>query len=800
VREVGPVGARIRALFRSRGVRITLGVAAVVGALSPLVPLADVPGYESALVANVLVGLLGGAFGIAAARLERRIERGIADPPGRSPAAPGHPPAPGVAAAPPALAPSPSGLTAALRATAAAAGLALAATLPTFAAALLAGAIGAACSLTAGMPWYAVLPAATAPLAAAVGVVAGAAFERRLPAALLYAAIVGAFTAAAAWPILTGPQVFFFHHLLGYLPGPLYDEALAVRPSLLHFRLVSLAWAAAFLGLAGGLWRDGRLGLPRPRPAAWVLFALGAGGVALGHAARFELGYEQSTESVARALGGRVEGERCVLYHPRELPVDEVRRTLAECDLRVLQIEEYFGVSGSRPQVFLHRSAAEKQRLVGAGGTQFAKPWLGQLHVDPRGFPHGVLKHELAHVVAAQLGRPPFGVTATALGLLPLPVLVEGAAVAADWHPGELTVHEEARALRDLGLAPPLPGLLSPRAFFAESHRRAYTYAGSFVRWLVDTRGREAFARLYRDGDFRAAYGVDVASLVTDFERYLDAVPLSEQARAVALRKFRRPAIFQRPCAREIADLAVEAGDALRAGDPARAAELYGRCSVLDEGEPAHLRSRAVALARAGDVPGIEAIVARLATHPGATDPLRAEVLDALGDARAHHEDWAGAALAYRAAAALLADRDAARSLAVKLEAVADPVLARAVLPYLARGTDARLFAVRDLLDQRPDYATGHYLVGRRLWQRDEPALALPYLDRALSLPLPAPVVREARRVRALCLLALSRYSDASTDLELLAQDGTPGERLEAEDLLSFSRYGASRISSAARP
>lgn len=778
MREVGPVGARIRALVRSRGVRITLGIAAVAGALSPLVPLANVPGYESALVANVLVGLLGGAFGIAASRLERRIERGEAGP---------------------ALAPSPSGPTAALRATGAAAGLALAAALPTFVAALIAGAIGAACSVTAGMPWYAVLPAATAPLAAAWGVLAGAACERRLPAALLYTAVVVAFTVAAAWPILAGPQVFFFHHLLGYLPGPLYDEALSIRPPLLHFRLVGLAWSAAALGLAGGLWHRGRLGLPRARPAAWLLFALGAGGVALGHASRFDLGYEQSTESIARALGGRSEGERCIVHHPRELPVEEVRRTVAECDLRVLQLEDYFGVTGSRPRVFLYRSQEEKQRLVGAGGTQFAKPWLGQLHVDPRGFPHGVLKHELAHVVAAQLGREPFRVTATALGLLPLPVLVEGAAVAADWNPGELTVHEEARALRDLGLAPELPGLLSPRAFFAESHRRAYTYAGSFVRWLVDTRGRSAFARLYRDGDFRAAYGEDVATLVADFERFLDGVPLSDGARAVALRKFRRPAIFRRPCAREIADLAVEAGDALRAGDAARAAELYGRCSSLDEGEPAHLRSRAIALARAGDAPGIEAIVARLATHPGATDPLRAEVLDALGDARALREDWAGAAEAYRAAAALPTDRAAARSLAVKLEAIADPALARSVLPYLARGTDARLFAVRDLLADRPDYATGHYLVGRRLWQRDEPALALPYLDRALSLPLPAPLVREARRVRALCLLTLARYPDAAADLELLARDGTPGERLEAEDLLSFSRFGASRLSAAAR-
>ncbi len=369
--------------------------------------------------------------------------------------------------------------------------------------------------------------------------------------------------------------------------------------------------------------------------------------------------------------------------------------------------------------------------------------------------------------------------------------------MAADWPSGELSVHEEARALRDLGLAPKLPGLLSPRAFFAESHRRAYTYAGSFVRWLVETRGRERFARLYRDGDFRAAYGDGLDTLVASFERYLDQFPLSDRARAVADRKFRRPAIFRRPCAREIADLAGEAGDALRAGDSDRAAELYERCSILDDGEPAHLRSRAVALARAGDVAGVRALLDRVDRHPAATDPLRADVLASLGDAHAKREEWPLAAEAYRAASRLRNDRDGERSLAVKIEAATDPDLARAVLPYLAQGSDARLFAVRDLLDRRPDFGTGHYLIGRRLWQRDEPTLALPYLDRALSLPLPSPsLVQEAHRMRSLALIALRRYADAVPDLEFLASTGDPGERLEAEDLLAFCRFGVARLAS----
>src|SRR5690606_14520895 len=134
-----------------------------------------------------------------------------------------------------------------------------------------------------------------------------------------------------------------------------------------------------------------------------------------------------------------------------------------------------------------------------------------------------------AHLVTGTIGRPPFGVTAVLGGLLPVQGLVEGAAVAADWPTGELTVHEQARAMRVLKLAPPLPRIMSATGFYGESASRAYMYAGSFVRWLVEERGAGAFARVYRDGDFHAAYGTALPALVAEWEAWLDGEPLSER-------------------------------------------------------------------------------------------------------------------------------------------------------------------------------------------------------------------------------------------------------------------------------
>lgn len=769
----GPVAARMAGLWRRRRVRFALLGACAVGLLSPVVPLAAVPGFESALIANVVVGLLAGAIGIAAARQERAIERGDSAT----------------------LEPAPTPFTAVARAIFAAFGLAALAIVPFVVASSVAGLVGAPCSITAGLGWYPILPLPSAFFGAGAGFLCGAVTERRRIPGLLFAGVVIAGFVTTALPVLFGPQVFLYDHLLGFLPGPLYDEVVQLERPLVIFRLLTVVWGVGALGLAAFCWRDGRLRLPLLRPLAIGLAAGAAVLVAVGFAKRHEIGYAQSTASVEAKLGGRTEGDRCTVIHPRAMKRAQVERFTEECDARVGQLETFFATQAKRPTVFLYANREQKRRLVGASGTQFAKPWLGQLHTDDRGYPHPVLKHELAHLVAGSIGRAPFGVTAVLGGILPVQGLVEGAAVAADWPSGELTVHEQAHAMRVLGLAPALPRILSATGFYGESAARAYTYAGSFVRWLVEQRGAKSFARLYQDGDFHAAYGTDIETLVGEWERWLDGEPLSARARVVAEQRFKRPAIFRRPCAREVADLNDEAGDALRAGDADKAVELYARCGELDAGDPNYLVARANALAEQGRAEEITALQPVLDAHRSADDLLRARLLVALGNAWAFRGEALRAAEAWNHAGKLQIDRAGQRELAVKIAAVGDAEIAAAVLPFLDDGTDARLLAVRDLLERRPGYATGWYLVGRRLVARDEPALALTHLDRALAGKLPsAQIEREARRQRALALMALHRNAEAETELRAVLDAGDDGERLETADLLGLCRFAAQRV------
>ena len=117
-------------------------------------------------------------------------------------------------------------------------------------------------------------------------------------------------------------------------------------------------------------------------------------------------------------------------------------------------------------------------------------------------FPSTRLRHEMAHVFAGAFGDPLFGVALAWRwhGPLPLPALasglVEGVAEAADSRVPTTTstIHQQAAAMIAAGRAPPLEEVVGA-GFSAQSGARAYTMAGSFCRFLLETRGADAAAR-----------------------------------------------------------------------------------------------------------------------------------------------------------------------------------------------------------------------------------------------------------------------------------------------------------------
>lgn len=733
------VATRMRDALSSRGFAGFLGALVLLGCALTALPLLRLPGYELGAALALLHGLLGGVVGVGFAR--------------RAPTSP------------------------ALAAAAATATLWLA-LVPPFALATVGTWLGTPCDPFATSAFFPLLALPSGLLAACAGVWVGTVTRRWWTAALAWLGLVVASAAHTAWPIVFGPQVYAYNHLAGYLPGPLYDEVLQVPASLLWFRLATVALAVTFVALAArlrGRWRVVGAG------GALVFLAIEVAGVPLG--------FRMSDTALAQELGGRWEDDALVIHYPSGLPPARVRDVVEDVRFRHRQLVDFFGAAPpGRVRVWWYASAAQKQALVGAERTQFSKPWRREVHVNDAPLPHPVLKHELAHAMAAPWGAPPFGVTAGLFGLDARMGLIEGFAVAADDPAESLTLHQWAAAMKRLALLPDVVTLLGPGGFYAAPAPRAYAAAGSFVRWLADTRGKDGLRALYRDGDFEGVYGEPLPALADAWAAFLDATPVDDAALAQALARFRGGSLFERPCAREVAKLRAFASVA---PEPGRALEALARCQRLQPGEPSHVIAAARLSARQGDDAGaakaLDALLQRLDAQPALfADAALARVqvaLDAGDDALAR-------ALLTRVLGGAPAPA-VERTARVRLAALAMPPKARAAVDayFSAPDDGAPLYLLRDALDALPDEPTLAYLLGRRLAGVGQSAEALRWLDVARAGDLGPALTLEATR---LTLEPAWRLGDCAR-LDALARQATDAATAAGiADWLERCRFDAS--------
>jgi hypothetical protein len=718
------------------------GALAAVSLCAAFLPLADHLGYEFAEIIALFAGVFGAAPGIAAARAE--LTR-----------------------------PAPDSLRAVGRGLVNAAGLLL---VPV-AIILLNGLHRPACEPLAGLLLYALVALPSGILAAALGAACAFAWPRR--AWRLVFAVFLFTLAVALWPVARGPQTYAYHHLGGMFPGPIYDEVIRPTPALYLFRLATLLYAGMCAGIAL-FFGPGR----RRRAGLTFAAACGAGAIAISSQAE-SFHFRASTALLDRELGGTLEAGPVVLHFPREKTKEERALLARDAEVSWRAVREFAGlpVEGRKVDVFLYRSAEEKRRLIGAAETSFTKPWLRQIHTNDAPAPHPILRHELAHAAFADLSGGVFGVPGRLRGLLPDMALVEGAAVAADWPPGEFTVDDEARALRELKLLPDLRLLFRPGLFYAESGPRAYAAAGSFVRFLVRKGGAAAFRSAYATDDPQAD------ALADAYLGWLSSEPAPARAVALAQQRFASPAILRRPCAHEVAELRHEAASALAGGDPARAAALFARCVSLEPGDPSSLVDLRRAQLQAGDVASARATEQRALSHPNLSQPLRAALLAESGDAAWTASDLATARERFTAALGLVEPEPSERALRARLWALADSRRAAALRKLLAAGDTGpeTVLALKELEEAEPAEGLPSYLLAKQLQNRGAWEASRRYLAQALSRRLPHPLfVEEALRMQGIAAWHLGDAARGRAAFAELGKGAKAGRALETKRWLEL--------------
>ena len=697
------------------------------------------------------------------------------------------------------------------------------------------------CDLAEGLAFFAMMPVLSVVLATAMGTLWALAVPRAALATAASLLTLAASLALGVWRFYDSPAIFAHDPFVGYFPGTLYDEDVAIRAPYLFSRLYNLVWLAAALLWAALLLDPSALRLRlegaaqrirQHRRAAALATALVAAGVGLW-TARGPLGFAMDAEQIQHQLGGVRHSAHFTIYHPREMKDGEVDLLVQDHEFRHAQLARLFSAAPPRITSYIFGSVEQKRRLMGAGRTFIAKPWRREVYLHQLRFPHPVLKHELAHVFAGLYGDRWFGISLRWRGSpVPHPLfnvgLIEGIAVAADWRPrGELTGHQTAAVLQRSGLAPPLASLFGT-GFLQHAAGRSYTMAGSFCRYLVRHHGMARLEQVFHSGGrFEAAYGRSLGELLGGWKAWLATVQVPAQQVQLARERFRRPAILRRVCGHEVANRVAHARKLAGQQHHLQAAKVMAQVCRFDPSDPAHAVEQMELLAAAGKPDAARALYRQVRSHPALSKPMERRVMELLGDLAWRSGETKSAASWYDRAARRSAGAYGRRVLHLKRWALTQPDdLRQPVLEYLVRDAGQRDGA-RDVhlahrLARALEHAgapwsrastlpsstaagpkralpalpgaggLGHFLVGKQLAARGHHSDAVGPLRRALRLGLPnADFVVEASRTLLLCQYRTADHAGArGTARQLLTRPGlAAGVVLETRDWVERIRW-----------
>lgn len=626
------------------------------------------------------------------------------------------------------------------------------------------------CDVLEGTANFALGPAIGALMAGAWGAVAG---EMARGRKRRWTRISAAVSLAMFAPVLSialsvvrfysSPMIFAYDPFVGYFSGTLYDTIVDLS-GLVTYRAGSAASLFACFVAALHLGHDeqGRLAYQAiGRPGLLLFGALSAAGSVACTLSGDRLGHWQTAASIDEALGAAVSGERCDVVYPRAMPVEEARRFARDCDAHVVAGEKWLGGSGPpRIKAYLFESAGQKQRLMGAANTYIAKPWRAEVYLQNKDYPHRVLGHEVAHVLAAPYGRGPFAVAGSHGGLVPNPGLIEGLAVAAAPKDGDLTAAEWAKTMKDLDILPSLERLFA-LGFLGENSSRAYTVSGAFVGYIHAEFGADAVTSWYGGAELPQVTNKSWAELESAWHAELDRLEVSEAALAQAKARFDRPAIFGRRCPRVVDACRHRARRLADRGDELGAIEQYARAAELDP-ENADLRTSMAALrARVDEEADARRELEEIASSESVPRHMRDYALEVLADLDLVAGRSKDAVRRYADVASRLVDEGHLRTLEVKSYAASNEAARPAIIALLL-GQGERLpdrATANELLgawgERAPEDGLPHYLLGRFYLGEGDYERAASRLDTALERKQPiARVQVEAERLRIVAACA----------------------------------------------
>jgi tetratricopeptide (TPR) repeat protein len=410
------------------------------------------------------------------------------------------------------------------------------------------------CSYGEGLLFFLLLPVVTALWSVSLALFAAVITRSRwllftivLIATYLHPLYLGYFT----------PAVYSYNFVYGFFPGFTYDEVLQITPTLVHFRLVTVAVAALLILSARHVVREGLVGAPirnvvtsvlrSPSLRARVILLL-AFLIVIGWTFRYRLGFESSVSWIQSTLSERYSTKHFTIHFaPASFSDEEIRWVAGLHEFRYDQVRNALNVQVNETiDSYIYPSAEVKRKFIGTGVTNIAKPWRNEIHINRDAW-SSVLKHELVHILAADFGMPIIRAN-TQIGL------VEGLATAIDGDWGNRTLHEYASGMIKFGIVEHPERLISPVGFALRASTVSYVLMGSFCKFLIDRFGIDRFKQLYGGASPDEAFGRSFDSLTAQWQAALHDIDVPNSWRSHIEFFFKRPSIFARECVRAIAN------------------------------------------------------------------------------------------------------------------------------------------------------------------------------------------------------------------------------------------------------
>lgn len=349
------------------------------------------------------------------------------------------------------------------------------------------------------------------------------------------------------------PQKRIDHPLLGFLHGPIYDFWIPVDTGIFLNR-GSVFFFAASLLLGAWLRKNALiiLAICASLSTALTLKVLSAGYPSTSN----------SIEALHHSLSKTLDGNGFSLHYQPKMIEDSAREALPrdtqEEDKNYSQkiqtlfkdaqfhVDELSKILGSRSnklphvKIFVYPSEDSKKLLFGGGATDVTDVVTPSIHIVVEGFPHPTLRHELVHALASGFGYH-------GLGFHPNIAFTEGLAIALAPFPSDLSLDEGAASLLESGRISAIENLFSP-LFWQEAGSRAYTTAGSLIKYLMETYGIESVIALYSGASLTKIVGKDENAVIKDWTQKIMATYDKKTTGLYTEALFRQGGVFQDLC------------------------------------------------------------------------------------------------------------------------------------------------------------------------------------------------------------------------------------------------------------